>query len=609
MTRGRWQAGGWVRRVVLLMAALGLWGTAWAQDAAEAPVGAAATGAVPASRAAKNIAVITIEGPIDSTTFRSVQRRLKLAERAGADALVIELNTPGGEVGAVLSICDAIRSSTIQNSTAWVNRDAYSGGAIIANACREIVVNDPATFGDALPILAQPMSIFGRINALPDSERQKVLVPILGELVDSARRHGRDEMLVQGIAARGVELWFVENKETGERLTINAAEYRTLFGEEPTRGMPALIAAPASAEPAVNSAAPAPAAGGQEKGKGRRVRSAPQGSPIGDGSNPFVPAGPDQAKMKGEMAARPFDVPSTRPVFGTADAGKWTLLEYVSTGDGPLLLKTNQMLRYGLAEDIVRNDQELLARFGAKQILRLDASWSEGLVGFLTMLPVRGLLVVVFLLGLFIEMTHPGAALPGAIAIVALVGLLAPPLLINLANWWEVAAILVGIVLVLLELFVIPGFGVPGVLGILLILGGLIGTFVPEGAYFDGSPQREAGLTYGAVTTLLSFITAGVLMYFAAKHFGSLPVLNKLVLKDTTPDDESSEPMLGAMDTGAGELTVGMVGRAVTPLRPSGRVEIDGRIVDVVAEAGLIPAGAQVRVTSVGEFRIGVDRV
>jgi membrane-bound serine protease (ClpP class) len=603
MTRAGWQAGagGWVRRVMLLVAALGLWATAWAQDGA-------ATGAVPASRAAKNVAVITIEGPIDSTTFRSVQRRLKLAERAGADALVIELNTPGGEVGAVLSICDAIRSSTIQNTTAWVNRDAYSGGAIIANACREIVVNDPATFGDALPILAQPMSIFGRINALPDSERQKVLVPILGELVDSARRHGRDEMLVQGIAARGVELWFVENKETGERLTVNAAEYRTLFGEEPTRGMPSLIAAPASPEPAVNSA-PAQPGVAEAKPKGRRVRSAPQGSPIGDGSNPFVPAGPDQAKMKGEMAARPFDVPSTRPVLGTADAGKWTLLEYVSTGDGPLLLKTNQMLRYGLAEDIVRNDQELLARFGAKQILRLDASWSEGLVGFLTMLPVRGLLVVVFLLGLFIEMTHPGAALPGAIAIVALVGLLAPPLLINLANWWEVAAILAGIVLVVLELFVIPGFGVPGVLGILLILGGLIGTFVPEGAYFDGSAQREAGLTYGAVTTLLSFITAGVLMYFAAKHFGSLPVLNRLMLKDTTPDDESSEPMLGAMDTGAGELTVGMVGRAVTPLRPSGRVEIDGRIVDVVAEAGLIPAGAQVRVTSVGEFRIGVDRV
>lgn len=161
------------RVVAWASALLLLAGAVIAQDAAPATP----PSAVPAARQASNVAILTIEGPINAMTSRSIERRLRSAEDAGADAIVIEIDTPGGEVGAVLEICNAIKSSTIPNTVAWVRPDAYSGGAIIAIACREIVASDPASMGDALPITIGP----GGLQALPEAERQKILSPLISD--------------------------------------------------------------------------------------------------------------------------------------------------------------------------------------------------------------------------------------------------------------------------------------------------------------------------------------------------------------------------------------------------------------------------------------------
>jgi membrane-bound serine protease (ClpP class) len=302
------------------------------------------------------------------------------------------------------------------------------------------------------------------------------------------------------------------------------------------------------------------------------------------------------------------EIPTQRPVITGADRGKWRLLEYVSSGDGPFVFKHGTMLRYGLAKGTINSDEELRAFLGGKRILRLERSWSEGLVAFLTLMPVRGLLIAVFLIALFVEMTHPGLVLPGAIAAGALIALLAPPMLINLASWWEIGAIGVGLVLLALEMFVIPGFGVAGVLGVVLLFGGLIGTFVPSGAIFDPSGAHRADLLYGMTTMVLALASVGVFVYFFARHFQSLPLLNRLILKDAGVPDDGGEPLLAAMAPERPGLKVGMAGVAVTNLRPAGQVEIAGQLHDVVADLGYIPAGASVRVTSVTPFRVGVEQ-
>ncbi len=581
-------------------------------------LGQTTPGAVPAARQAGNIAIVTINGPITPITLDSVHRRLQLAVRAGADAVVIELDTPGGDFWASMGIADEIKGCPIKNTVAWIRPNAWSGGAIVAVACREIVCADPASLGDAIIIAMDPI---GQLMKLPESERQKLLVPLLTNLVDSARRNHYDEFLVQGIAARGVEIWMVQNNATGQRLFINRQEYKLLFGEDPTYATATITAAPPTTGDAAPTLTTPPAQSwldGFEKwversnrrrggGPGHPSAPAPSGGPTR-----FVPAAPSLESAARGNGTEEIEPLSSRPVLTSADQGRWTLKEYVSSGAGPLLFKTDQMLRYGLASATVQNDAELKKFLGAKNVIRLDQSWSEGLVLWLTWTPIQGLLVVIFLIALFVEMTHPGVMLPGAIAFGALVLLIAPPLLINLASWWVVAAIGGGILMLALEILVIPGTGITGVLGLLLLFGGLIGVFVPSGSLFPDSPQQRSDLLHGVTSLFLSVTTAGVGMYFIARNFKSLPLLSRLILKDPVSDDEGDD-MLAAMAGASGPVRKGMIGVALTPLRPAGRVELGGdpgsggRILDVVADIGYIPAGARVRVASVSEFRIGVE--
>ena len=570
--------------------------------------------AVAGARQAGNVAIITIKGEITggnswdavSPGLNSVHRRIQLAQRAGADAIVFEIDTPGGHALTALGICNEIKSSPIKNTIAWVHPSAYSAGAIIALACREIVVSDPATMGDAVPIRIDPA---GGLHSVGEAERQKMLAPLLSELVDSARRNHYDEFLVQGIVSLGVELWLVENKESGDRLFINRAEYVTLFGEEPSDTAASITAAPPAPNAAGAQAAPVEKPPRAAKRGGRGWPRASQPIPTGEPDR-VTPAAPGLERAARDSAAEEQEVPSVRPVLTSADQGKWKLIEHVSTGAGPLLFKSDQMLRYGLASGVVQNDEDLKKFLGAKHLVRLDQSWSEGLVVWLTWMPVQALLVVIFLLALFVEMTHPGVMLPGAIAFTALAALLAPPLIINLASWWVVAAIGSGILLIALEIFVIPGFGIPGVAGLMLLFGGLIGVFVPAGSFFPDSPQRQSDLLHGVVSLLLALATSGAGMYFIARNFKSLPFLGRLVLKDPTPE-ERGDDLLAAMGDSSGPVRRGMFGMTITPLRPAGRVELTdksgARIIDVVAEIGYIPPGVRVRVVSVSDFRIGVE--
>lgn len=573
------------------------------QEAARAPAGSAPA-TVPAARKAERVAVITIKREIDAIMVKSVARRLKLAEESGAEAVVIELNTPGGELGAVREICALIKQSKIPNTVAWVHPTAYSGGAIVALACREIVVSDHAQMGDAAIVALS----FGMLHQLKETERQKVLAPLLAEVVNSARLRGYDERLVQGFVSRGVDLILIENVKTGQRLFVGAEEYRRIFGNDPPLNTPTVPSAAGGVSYAEEVAAERLL--GSDGLTGGRLPAGSSVSSVPGGPNDYEPAIPNLPRQVVSEVSAGLERPSQRPVLTRADAADWQWIENVADGNGILTLGSDQLLRYRLASDRVQDDQQLAAFFGAKHIARLDESWSERLVVALTNWIVRAVLIVVFLVALFIEMTHPGLILPGTIAALALIVLIAPPFLNNMASWWEIAAILVGVLCLAAEIFILPGFGFFGVLGIVLLFGGLIGTFATDsGGIFPDSPQGKQDLLYGVAAMLLSTVVTGIAIYMIGKHLGSLPIVGRLVLKDTSADDEESDDgMLAAMDATPAGLTVGAVGVAITPLRPAGRVQIGEEIYDVVAEGGFVTAGEAVRVVSVTPFRTVVER-
>lgn len=561
------------------------------------PGGGGVQTGIPAMRQAKNVVVITISRMIDATMARSVKRRLDEAVNGGADGIVFELNTPGGQVGAVLEICEMIKTCPITNTVAWVHSKAYSGGAFIALACKEIVVSDVARLGDAAPIQISTRGGAPELVTMSETERQKMLAPLLTELTDSARRNHYDEKLLQGMVSLGVELWLVENTQTGQKLFIDRNEHRMLFGEppdgEPLSFMSAVTVAPA----------PAGAPGAPPDGPSPVAAPAPQ-----QGSKEFVPAAPNLTGELARAVSANQDLPSSRPVITDAEKGKWKKIEKVSDGKGLFTLTESQMLRYGIGVRSVRTDEELKGFFGASNLARLDQSWSESLVIFLSNSMVMGFLIVVFLVALFIEMTHPGLVLPGAVAALALVTLIVPPFLNNMASWWEIVAILGGVVLIALELFVLPGFGVAGISGLLLLLFGLVGLFVGQsGSLFPDSPRGQSDLFTGVTTIMISLATAGVIIFFVARHFGSIPFLGRLVLTSDAGDDDGGG-LLAAMDSAEDvPVRVGEMGITITPLRPTGRVQIGDQIHDVVSDIGFIDAGAKVRVASINQFRITVE--
>ncbi|MFZ4574987.1 MAG: NfeD family protein [Phycisphaerales bacterium] len=577
---------------------------------------------IPVDRQAKVIAIIPIKGEIDGSRWTgdsvmgtSVKRRINAAVRDGADMLVFEIDTPGGSLGAALDICRAIKQSGVDNTVAWVEGDAISAGAIIALACRHIIVNDPCTFGDAMPIGIGG----GGVSAISDTElRKKVLPPVILEILDSVRRHNRDagryvrdEYLAMAIVANDVELWWVRNKTTGVTMAIDRSEFEELFPGQDATTPTRLPGIPGGSS--TGAVAASPQQGPSPSETVQRGEGAPVGSSKLAGVVPYLTD--EEGSLK---------VETTRPQITAASAGEWELLGKITNGTAAAVLSANDTLYYGLAGNNsqpdpktgeqrivpVRTQEDVKAWSGAAEVRRYDPGWTDGLVRFLTNTLVRGILIAIFLLAIFAEMTHPGATVPGMIALFALVLLVAPPFLIGLANWWEIAAIGLGVLLIGVEVLVLPGFGVAGVLGILLLFGGLVGTFVPAGGSVTQSGRAQDQMVIGLVTVMLGAFTAGVGMYFLIKHLGKVPIFGRLVLREVGTGGEEEEEFLAAMGTGSDSAAeVGETGTAQTDLRPSGRILIGDRIVDAIAEIGYIRAGSKVRVVSVAGARVGVEQV
>ena len=552
----------------------------------------------PAARQANNLAILTIQGPIHAVTSQSIQRRIKLAEAQGADALVIELDTPGGEVGAVLEITQAIRSTSLY-TIAWIHDDAISGGSIIAVACNEIVASPAATFGDSGIVRFGLPGSFE--EGLAPTERAKIMSVIIAELVESARANGYDEVLIQSLAALRIETWQVRDNRTGQDYFLTEREYTALFGEAPTEGGQAKVGT-AGAESLDDVTFYADA-------ESERPPQPVDQAGFVAGDEDFSPG------MMSKISAK-VETRSTRPDFSRENPTNYTFIAQATDGSMFLTLTGASIADFGFSQATIANDEQLKQYTGAQQIARLNQSWSEDVVAFMTQPPtgyiVKGLLIVVFLLGLFIELSMPGVGVAGIIALCAFAGLVIPPLLVNASAWWTLVAVMAGVALILAEVFVVPGFGVPGVSGLVLLIIGLIGTFAPAGQLFPGQGNDDASLAWGASIVVLSIFAAGAGAYLVSRYTQHVPIANKLILSESQRASGDSATMLGAMASASestGAAPVGATGVALTRLMPSGMAEIDGEVVDVVSDAGFIDQGEAIRVVSSASYRVAVERI
>ncbi len=285
-----------------------------------------------------------------------------------------------------------------------------------------------------------------------------------------------------------------------------------------------------------------------------------------------------------------------RPVAGVPDP--------VDGPDTLLTVHADLAVKLGLAKSIAASAGALAAARHWTIIETLGDTAGDRLVGLLGSPAARSILLIVFIMALSTALHTPGHGAPEAFAAVSLGLLVGVPLLTGYAQWWEIFAILLGMVLLALEIFVIPGFGVAGIGGLILLLGGLVMTFVPaEPTGIPGFLPTLAG-TWTAMQTGLLVVFGGMLAsaglwMWISRYLPALPYFNRLILGATTgavatgPTDPTRDP---ADDFPA----IGATGSAVTDLRPGGTIEIADepagltRRLDAVCDSGFVPAGAGV---------------
>jgi membrane-bound serine protease (ClpP class) len=294
-----------------------------------------------------------------------------------------------------------------------------------------------------------------------------------------------------------------------------------------------------------------------------------------------------------------------KPVEGVRDP--------VDAANTLLTVSTDLALKLGLARGTAPSAEALAAGRGLTIASTLVPTGGERLIGWLDNGIVRFVLMLVFMQSLYAALHAPGHGFPEVLALSSLGILVGIPMLTGYAQWWEVLAIIVGLVLIAMELFVIPGFGLPGITGIVLFLFGLTMTFVgSEPSGLPGILPSMAG-TRAALKQGLFIVTGGMLCslllwLWLSRYLPQLPYFNKLIL-NTTVGGAGDAAVMTSSDPGVPLPGDGAI--AVTDLRPGGsaRLESSGQITPVVSESGFVRAGDRLIVREVAGNRIVVRAV
>jgi membrane-bound serine protease (ClpP class) len=404
---------------------------------------------------------VPITGTIELGLAPFVERSVREAEAAGARALILHIETPGGRIDAAQRIVDAVSDAAIP-VYAFIDRRAFSAGAMIALAADGVYMRPGSVIGAATPV-----------DGGGNKASEKIVSAMRSEMRALAEARGLDPRVAEAMVDEDIEI-------------------------------PGLV----------------------EKGK-------------------------------------------------------------------LLTLTTEEAVRVGYAAEVEDWDA-LLAALGlaSAPIHEAEVNWAEGIVRFLTHPIVAPLLLTLGILGLIIEFKTPSFGLAGAAGLASLALFFGSHYLIGLAGREEILLLLGGLVAIGIEAFVIPGFGLFGILGSLGVLGSIYFSMVGRFATAIDYSQAAGALA----ATLASVLVIGWVVLRHLPRSRRLARSGLLLGEATTRED-------GYLSAAVRAELEGATGVALTDLRPSGIAMIGDERVDVVAEEGWLAAGTPLRVVRSEGYR------
>ena len=270
--------------------------------------------------------------------------------------------------------------------------------------------------------------------------------------------------------------------------------------------------------------------------------------------------------------------------------------------EGKLLtMYAKEAHEYEFAKEIVEDRNSLLKELNIDKVetTLLETNWSEEMVRFLGR--IAPVLLGIGLAALWMEFKSPGFGLPGIVGILCLATVFLSKHLVGLAETPEIIIFFIGIVLIAVEILFIPGFGIAGIPGIILILIGAILSF--QDFTIPRTPYDVDLLIMNIFTVMCSLVGSGVAIFLMFKFMPSMPLFNRLVL--TASETTQGGFVIPSQPAGGSDLT-GEKGMALTALHPTGKIEVNNNTLDVVTDGEFIAKGQTVEIIEIRGNRIVV---
>ena len=299
--------------------------------------------------------------------------------------------------------------------------------------------------------------------------------------------------------------------------------------------------------------------------------------------------------------------------------------------EGKLLsLTAGEAQRFGLTAGLAENRESLLATIGATgEVVESNPSAADGFISFLTSGPVQAVLILLGVVLIFIELQTPGFGIIGISGIISFLIVFGSSFLLGRVGSLEIILFLVGLGLLAIEIFVLPGFGVMGVLGFVFVGLSLILSMqdfvIPRFDWEWTLLGRNALVVFLGLLAAITGIAIIALLGPKTRLFDRLTLKAAITGTAGGPDPESEVGKaigvnkaagtdsaisgLAAEDEESFAALVGKIGTSDSILRPSGRAVFDGKVYDVVADGAYIEPGKGIIVTRVRGNRIIVKRV
>ncbi len=269
-----------------------------------------------------------------------------------------------------------------------------------------------------------------------------------------------------------------------------------------------------------------------------------------------------------------------------------------------LTFTAREAVEHGYCEGIYENIDDIIVRSLGESDYTIDQfspTFWDDLKGWLLSPVLQGVLIMLIIGGIYFEMQSPGIGFALCVSVVAAILYFAPLYIDGFAEIWEGVVILVGVLLVLAEVFVIPGFGVVGIAGLVLMVGGLILSLLPN-RDFSFEPVSGNQLQVALLTVLVAIVGSAALIIYLSSKIGAPGLFKNLALNKSIDDEYVG------VSTEENSL-VGKVGVAETVLCPSGRVKVDGESYGAVSENGYVEEEEEVVVKRVSMGNLYVRKI